>query len=56
MEYRGVRYTIRVRIERDEWLVVIHPGDVEMPGKIVIGDRERAQTLARFMINKWLNK
>jgi hypothetical protein len=56
MEHRGIRYTIRVRIERNEWLVAIHPGDVEMPGKIVSGDRELAETLAHSMINTWLDR
>jgi hypothetical protein len=56
MEYKGIRYTIRARIERDEWLVAIYPGGVEMAGKIVSGDRERAETLAHFLINKWLDR
>ena len=56
MEYRGVRYTIRARIERDEWLVAIHPSDTEMPGKIMSGDREQAEMLAHSMINKWLDR
>lgn len=56
MEYRGVRYTIRARIERDEWLVAIHPSDKEMPGKIMSGDREQAEMLAHSMINKWLDR
>jgi len=56
MEHRGIRYTIRARVERDEWHVAIHPGDVEMPGKIVSGDREQAETLAYSMINKWLDR
>jgi hypothetical protein len=25
MEYREIRYTVRARIERNEWLVSIHP-------------------------------
>jgi hypothetical protein len=56
MEYRGVRYTIRARIERGEWFVAIHPDGVEMPGKIVSAGREQAGTLAHFMINIWLDK
>ncbi len=56
MEYKGIRYTIRARIERDEWLVAIHPGDMEMPGKLVSGDRERAVILAQSMINNWLQR
>jgi hypothetical protein len=51
-----MRYTIRARIERNEWLVAIHPGDVEMPGKIVSGDRELAEMLAHSMINTWLDR
>ncbi len=56
MEYKGIRYTIDARIERDEWLVAIHPSDAEMPGKIVSGDRDQAETLAHSMINKWLDR
>ena len=40
MEYRGIRYTIRTRIERNEWYVAIHPESIELPGKVVFGSRE----------------
>ena len=53
MEYRGIRYTIRARIERNEWTVSIHPADVESPRRVVTGPRERAELLARSMIDKW---
>ena len=33
MEYKGIRYTIGARVERNQWIVAIHPGDVEMAGK-----------------------
>jgi len=56
MEYRGIRYTIRVRIERDQWIVAIHPGDVETAGKVVNGNRAQAESLARVMIDKWLDR
>ena len=56
MEYRGIRYTVRARVERDQWIVAIHPGDVEMAGKVINGDRERAEMLAHSMINKWLDR
>ena len=59
MEYKGVKHTIDARIERDErdeWLVAVHPSDVEMPGKIVSGDRDQVETLAHSMINKWLDR
>lgn len=56
MEYRGIRYTIRVRVERDQWTVAIHPDDVEMAGKVVNGPREQAESVAHAMINKWLDR
>jgi len=54
MEYRGIRYTVRARVERDQWNVAIHPGGVEQGGKIMDGNREQAELLARSMIVKWL--
>jgi hypothetical protein len=56
MEYRGIRYTIRARVERGEWTVAIYPGDVESTGKVITGDREKAESLAQSMINNWLNR
>ncbi len=56
MEYRGIRYTIRARIERDEWSVAIHPGDIESAGKIITGDREQAESLAHSLIDKGLDR
>jgi hypothetical protein len=56
MEYRGIRYTIRTRIERQEWYVAIHPNGVELPGKVVVGSREEAELQAHSMINDWLRK
>jgi len=56
VEYRGIRYTIRARIERDQWSVAIHPGDVESAGKVVTGDREQAEALAHSMIDNWLDR
>ncbi len=49
VEYKGIRYTIRARIERNEWTVSIHPADVESSRRVVIGPRERAELLARIM-------
>jgi len=56
MEYRGIRYTIRARIERDQWSVAIHPAGVEMKGRIVIGPRSDAELQARALIDSWLNR
>jgi hypothetical protein len=54
MEYRGMRYTIRARIERDQWTVAIYPAGVEKAGKVISGRREQAELLAHSMIGKWL--
>ena len=55
MEYRGIRYTIRLGIERGQWFVAIHPDDIEMKGKAVIfGKREDAELDAHRMIDRWL--
>jgi hypothetical protein len=56
VEYRGIRYTVRVRIEREQWSVAIYPKGVEMPGKVITGPREKAEMLAHSSINKWLEK
>jgi hypothetical protein len=53
VEYRGVRYAIRARIERDEWTVSIYPAGIEGPRRVVTGSRERAELLARSMIDRW---
>ena len=56
MEYRDVRYTVRVGIERDQWCVAIHPHGVEVPVKRISGTREEAERLAHSMINGWLKR
>jgi hypothetical protein len=54
VEYRGVRYTIRVRIERNEWAVAIYPAGIEPIERVFTGVRSRAEKLARAMIDAWL--
>jgi hypothetical protein len=56
VEYRGIRYTLRVRIEREQWSVAIYPKGVEIPVKVVTGPRQRAEMLAHSSINKWLEE
>ena len=56
VEYREIRYTVRARIERNEWSVSIHPGDIEGARRVVTGPRERAELLARSMINRWYER
>jgi hypothetical protein len=53
---RGIRYTIRARIEREQWSVAIHPAGVEKAAKVMTGPREKAELQAHFLINKWLEK
>jgi hypothetical protein len=54
MEYRGIRYTIRVGIERGQFLACIHPDDDEMPAGQTFLSRRDAEDYARQMINRWL--
>ena len=56
MDYRGIRYIIRARIEREQWYVAIYPAGVEMTGRVVIGSREQAELQARALINDWLKR
>jgi hypothetical protein len=56
MEYRGIRHTLRARIEREQWYVAIHPEGVEMNGRVVIGSRRDAESMARALINDWLRR
>ena len=55
MEYRGVRYTIRVGIEPDLWSVTIYyPDGAESAANRLYGTRANAEFRAHSMINKWL--
>jgi len=57
MEHRGVRYAIRIGIERERWRVAIHPpGNVLPEERMVFGTREDAEITARSMIDAWLRK
>jgi hypothetical protein len=51
-----MRYTVRARIEREQWSVTIHPAGVELASKIINGQRDSAELRAHSMINKWLEK
>jgi hypothetical protein len=57
MQYRGVRYAIRIGIERGQWRVAIHPPGNRLPQeRTVSGTREDAEITARALINAWLKK
>jgi hypothetical protein len=57
MEHRGIRYAIRIGIERGQWRVAIHlPGHGLPEERTVFGTREDAKIAARSMINAWLKK
>jgi hypothetical protein len=57
MEHRGIRYEIRMGIEREEWRVAIYlPGNGLPKERTVLGTREDAEITARSMINAWLKK
>jgi hypothetical protein len=57
MEHRGVRYRIRIGIERAQWRVAIQIPDKRLSvERTVFGTREDAGATARSMINAWLKK
>jgi hypothetical protein len=56
MEFRGIRYSIRVGIERRQYRVAIYPDDVEMPANKIFLSREDAEAYARLMIKRWLQQ
>jgi hypothetical protein len=57
MEYKSVRYAIRIGIERGQWRVAIHPFGNGLPEeRTVHGTREDAEITARSMINARLKK
>ena len=55
MEYRGIRYTLRVGIERGQWFVAVYPQGVETKANKVFGTREWAELEARRMIERRLD-
>ena len=54
MDHRGIRYTIRMRIERGEWSIGIHRPDGTVAEKVVACARASAESTARSMIDAWL--
>jgi hypothetical protein len=54
MEYKGIRFSIRTGIVRDRWSVAIHPAGGEVPDKVVVGARPKAESMAHSMIDAWL--
>ena len=56
MDHRGVPYTIRVGIERNQWVVVVHFPDGHTVEKPFRGARHRAEALACSIIDKWREK
>jgi hypothetical protein len=57
MEYRGVRYAIRIGINKRQWQLVVYFPDRELPAeRPVIGRRQDAEIAAHAMIDNWLKK
>ena len=56
MEYKGIRYTIRVGIVRHEWSVGIHPAGFEPVERSVTGNRRLAELRAYSLIDIWLSQ
>ena len=57
MEYRGVRYAIRIGIAREQWQAAIYLADKELPKETtVVGTRQNAEIAASSIIDAWLKK
>ena len=56
MEYRGVRYVIRIGIAREQWRVAIDRAGGLPKEKTIFGTREDAESKARSMIDAWLRE
>ena len=51
MQYRGIRYTLRLGIVREQWLVGIHPDGGDVIEKKMQGSRRKAEQRAFAMID-----
>jgi hypothetical protein len=56
MEYRGVRYAIRIGIARGQWLVAIYLADKELKETTVVGTRRDAEIAGNRIIDAWMKK
>jgi hypothetical protein len=57
MQHRGVRYAIRIGIQKGGWQVAIYPPGNGLPKeRTVVGTHEDAEIMARSTINAWLKK
>jgi hypothetical protein len=54
MQYRGIRYTLRIGIKAGEWGVAIHPPDDQVLETMLHGSHKAAALKARSMIDRWL--
>jgi hypothetical protein len=53
MEYKGIRYTLRLGIERQKWSIGIHPRDAAPVDRIFKGTRLKAEQHAQSMIDAY---
>jgi hypothetical protein len=57
MEYRGVRYAIRIGIDKGLWQLAVYLPDSELPEeKPIVGTRQEAEFAARAIIDAWRKK
>jgi hypothetical protein len=57
MEYRGVRYAIRIGINKRSWQLLVYLPDRESPvERPVIGKRLDAEIAVHAIIDAWLKK
>jgi hypothetical protein len=56
MDYKGIRYTLRLGIARQQWSVAVHPAGGEVIEKSFTGARPQAELRAHSMIDAWLKR
>jgi len=56
MDHRGVTYTIRVGIECDHWVVVVHLPNGKTVEKPIRAPRRTAEAVACSIIDEWLER
>jgi len=54
VEYKGIRYVLRLGIAPEQWSVAIYPPSTSAIEKPINGTRKMAEELARSMIETWL--
>ena len=56
MNYRGIEYTVRLGIGREQWICIVYYPDRVPSSMRFIGTREGAIEATRLRISNWLER